>query len=162
MCLATRITKSHEFFSTAIRVFGVSALAELWKKSQRSIYRWAADMDFCEETTRNPIELLSVMMERFLELGRKDVVDDVLRLIVEPLGYNLSEKEVRSTKSVWSEMMDINIAVGQLSERLQEIMEDGNMTDKERLTISALADTLIKETMDMKEVIRQESLENIL
>lgn len=52
--------QTHQIFSAAAKILGLDFMADLWKKSHRQIYRWGADDDFCEEVTRNPLDLMQI------------------------------------------------------------------------------------------------------
>ncbi len=154
------IKKTHQFFSAANTILGVSEMVKLWNKSQRQIYTWAADPDFTEHNGKNPLDLLRATMRRLQEAGRDDVVEMGLRLLTEPLGYEISRMDIQSDKGSASlELMDVTEALGQVASGLRDILEDGEITEEEKIFFSSLVDRLILQAKELKDAIGKEMKE---
>jgi hypothetical protein len=64
---------SWQFFNACRRLLGDSFLQKLFQRSNRQIFRWAADPDFAADTERNPMDRYEVLLSRLMEIGREDV-----------------------------------------------------------------------------------------
>lgn len=150
--------RSHQVFAAADKILGVEFMANLWKKSHRQVYRWGADEDFCEETCKNPLDLLRITLSRLQEVGREDVVEGAARLLLGPLGYEVWQRDACSdTGSVFTELLGLNKRMGELASTYEEVRADGEVTPEEQLAMDIQIDRLVEQTLRFKEAARKES-----
>ncbi|MBU0680126.1 MAG: hypothetical protein KKD73_01770 [Proteobacteria bacterium] len=150
------ITRTHQFWSSAFHIIGKGSLAKTYSVSTRQVERWSADPDFCECISRNPLDLLSVVCRRLLEVGRRDVVEGGLRRLVEPLGYCLRRNKVVSDKeSIAHELIDLDCAKGLLAKTYLEAIKDDEISEDERAALLSRADDMIRDLEEVKDAIRR-------
>jgi hypothetical protein len=157
------ITKTHQFFASANKLLGVHFMTKLWVKCDRTLYRWGADPDHCEEITRNPIDLLRITFHKLQELGRDDVVESALRLLCHGLGYSVRRDNIFSDKgNIILELLDVNAVLGKLSSCVQDVVSDGVITDSEKIKIESHIAALVTQALEMKHAHHNESIESII
>lgn len=150
--------RSHQVFSAANKILGIEFMANLWKKSHRQVYRWGADDDFCEETCKNPLDLLRITLSRLREVGREDVVEGAARLLFGPLGYEVWQRDICSDAgSVFAELLGLNKKVGELASTYEEVRADGEVTQEEQLAVDIQIDRIVEQALRFKDAARKES-----
>ena len=81
-----------QFFHAAKKILGDSFLQKVYKKSLRQIYRWSANPDFCEDTEKNPLDRIKIILGRLVEIGREDVAYSAVQMLAEVLDCELVSK----------------------------------------------------------------------
>jgi len=150
------ITRSFHFFAAAQRLLGEEYLASLWKRGVATIYRWGANPDTCDDTGRNPLDLLQITLSRLEEIGRSDLVEGALDLLAEPLGYRVEARHIRSDKnSATREVLDVNTALGQVAQLLNDCLADGRIDDDERERLMPVAVKLVRQASELLDAIQK-------
>jgi len=144
------ITRSCQFWSTTMKLCP-ERLGTLFRVEKRQFYRWAADPDFCGETSRGPDLLLRSLYKHLLELGREDVVAGSLRVICGPLGYDVVKRDVACDHCMTGEVLDVQAALGRVAETVNDAMRDGKADWKEKREILALVDELSRQVAELKD-----------
>lgn len=148
------ITKPHHVFAAAQHLLGEDFLASLTKKSVTQIYRWSADPDRCDQVSRNPMDILAIILDRIQELGREDVVEASLRVLAAPLGYHVQAREIRSDKnSAQREGNDCMVALGRAVQLLDESLEDGKIDEEECDKILPEALNLVRQAHELVDAL---------
>jgi len=151
----SHITRSYQFFSAALRLLGEDLLRTIWGRSTTQVYRWGADPARCDDVNRNPIDLLSLTLERMQELGRDDIVEGALRVLITPLGYDVRPKEIFSDKGATGETFDVNIALGKVSEMLSECLADRRIDEDERERLMPVVAQLVRQASELLDAINK-------
>ena len=147
------IIKSHQFWSAARSILSPEFLVKVWVKGRRQIFRWGADPDYCGDTSSNPIEQLRRTLAALSEVGREDVVSAALRILVEPLGYEIRHFVVEpETESIVSELMDVEEELGRFCRLYKDALADGIDAD-ERAELKAQVSALEQQVRELKSVI---------
>lgn len=154
------IIRTHQFWSAAYRVLTPGLLAKIWKKSQRQLYRWGADPDYCEDCRRNPIDLLRITCERLLEAGRPDVAEAALALLAEPLGYEVKKSVIDSDSgSINLELLDVESSLGDFCRDYRDALEDKRLDPKERARLILQTNRLQRQVSELKAALRLEQVD---
>ncbi len=149
------ITRTHHFWSSAYAIIGKAILAKIYKVSHRQIERWGADPDFCVSAAANPIDRIRAVCVRLIELGRRDVVEGGLLLLLNPLGYDLMRQEICTDKgSIALELLDVASEAGKLSNAYLTANEDHNISADEQVALRSLADNLGVQVEQLKDAIQ--------
>ena len=136
----TFITTTHRFWSAANKILTPSFIANIYKICLRQAQRYGADPKYCADTSRNPLDLLLIIMESLQEAGRPDAAYAGLNLLADPLGYTIKPKEIYSDKgSICLELMDVNTALGNFCAHYQDKAHDG-LDQEERTELTLLLD----------------------
>lgn len=150
--------RSHQVFSAANKILGVEFMANLWKKSRRQMYRWGADDDFCEEISKNPLDLFHTMLRRLQELGRDDIVEGSARLLYGTLGYEIQQREGYSdADSGLTELLSLTRKLGELASTYEEVRADGMITKDEQIAVDFRVDRIVDQALRFKDAVRNET-----
>ncbi len=149
------IVRTHQFWSAAHRILTPGLLTKIWKKSQRQIYRWGADPDYCEDCRRNPIDLLRVTCERLMEAGRSEVAEAALVLLAEPLGYEVKQKDIRSDSgSINLDLLDVEAALGDFCADYREALSDQVLDARERAELVRCMDRVSRQIYELRDALQ--------
>jgi len=152
------IKQTSQIFSIINKIVGTKIHAKCWGVGERHVYRWGANSDYCDDCGRNPIDRLITALKRVDELGRDDAVESVLEYIVGLFGYKLihNESAVCSDKqSATLEILDVNSALGDITQKLQQSLMDGKIDEDERSGLLQSTSNLIRQAMELKDAIYQ-------
>jgi hypothetical protein len=118
------ILKSHQFFHACRRILGQAVMGSIYKRSDRQLYRWAADPNFCEDHERNPIDSLKIVLERLCEMGREDVALGGVEILASVFNCRVAivprSPAQENSKSLAEECLDDLPAVAQYHEALMK------------------------------------------
>lgn len=149
------ITRTHLFWSSASTIVGKEILAKIYKISHRQIQRWAADPNYCSQTAANPIDRLGAVLTRLIELGRRDVVEAGLILLLEPLGYTMMHQCNKSDKgSIALELVDVASEAGKISCAYLDANADQDISPDEQAALLNLANNLAGQVEQLKDAIK--------
>ncbi|KKL62276.1 hypothetical protein LCGC14_2186840 [marine sediment metagenome] len=102
-------------------------LQSLYTRSSRLVYAWAANPRDCDETARNPIDRIRLMLEALDDEGYGDYARAAIDYMAEPLGCHCAEKSgAKSDKgTVDGEIADLASAVGNVADHIRDFVEKG-------------------------------------
>jgi len=152
-------TKTFQMFAACNKILTEMEVGKLFHVGSRAAYSWSANPAYCQNTTRNPIDRLMGLLRAVQEMGRDEVVHGILYYIGDDLGYKVYKNvdAVKSDKgSVVLELLDINVALGELSEKTQESLKDFKVDAQERLELLESASALIRQGMEFQAVLEDQ------
>lgn len=85
-------TETWQLYKAAREELGTAFMSKLYHRSKREVYRWSADPDFCEDTSRNPLDRLITLCRALFSAGRGDVVTNTLRMCADALGFEVNPR----------------------------------------------------------------------
>lgn len=83
---------ARQYFSAVMHILGKPYLVKQYAVCERTVYKWGADPNHCEETKPNPLERLIRIQRCLCERGRDDVALSAATLVCKPLGYEPQKK----------------------------------------------------------------------
>ena len=78
-----------EWYSGAIYHLGKSVVLKIWNCSGRTLERWSADPAYAESTTKNPLGMLGITLEKLMEKGRADFARSAVDYLAAIVGCSL-------------------------------------------------------------------------
>lgn len=113
--------KSWQFFTTCRRLLGDSFLQKLFKVSLRQIQRWSADPAFAEDTDRNPVDRIEVLLSRLMEIGREDVARAMVSRLAIAVDCELQclDSVMPDGKTLSEELLDDHMPLAQFHEAVR-------------------------------------------
>lgn len=148
------IKRTHQFWSAASHILGKETITKTYQVVPRQVQRWSADPDHADQTSRNPIDLLLIVMTRLLEMGRVDIVEGGLRRLVEPLGYSIRANHATTDQgSIALELLDVSRCAGNIADCYLEANRDRKITPDDQAELLARADEMIRQVEELKDAI---------
>lgn len=122
-------------------------LQQIYRRSVRLVTYWAANPRYCNETKRNPLDRIRIMLEELDAAGYGDYARAAVDYISEPLGgeFSCQQKSKSDKGNIDSEAADLSVAAGTLIGGIREALEDGQLDTAERISIKQMARDAIKE-----------------
>lgn len=153
--LGSYFTRTHQIFSASAKVLGKTYLHKLWNRSEREIYRWGADPDHCQDTAKNPLDLLRIQLERLQEVRRDDIVQAAATILFAPLGYSVQPTDIHSDRGTpEAEFLDVSAEMGKLADVLRISLADDRIDADERMALTEQANRLIQQCEELKDAVR--------
>ena len=88
-----------EWYSGAIYHLGKSTVLKIWNCAGRTLERWSADPAYAESTTKNPLGMLGITLEKLMERGRADFARSAVDYLSAIVGCTLvCDGEIRPDK----------------------------------------------------------------
>lgn len=139
--------ESWQIYHIAMKKLPPGRLQQIYSRSCRLVTYWAANPRYCNETKRNPLDRIRIMLEELDAAGYGDYARAAVDYISEPLGGEFScSKTAESDKgNVDGEAADLSVAAGTLIGGIREALEDGKIDTAERISIKQWARDTIKE-----------------
>ena len=82
-----------QFFHACRKILGDTCLQKIYKRSNKQIYRWSANPDFCEDVEKNPLDRLIVLVRKLAEVGREDIAFAGVRILADVLDCEVVPRE---------------------------------------------------------------------
>jgi len=149
-------TKTYQMFAACNKILSHVEVGKLFNVGSRTVYRWGANATYCSSACRNPLDYVMDLLSSVQEMGRDEIVHGILYYMCDELGYKVYKNEdaVKSDKgSVVLELMDINVALGELSGRTQAALKDFRIDADERIELLEFSSRLIRQGMEFKAVL---------
>jgi len=136
---------SHQIFKVAIQHLPKGRIQKIYTQKQRQVYKWAADPRFCEETARNPIDRIRILLDEINIAGYGDYAREAIDYMAAPLGGRFTDAEVsRAEKGVKGEIVDVAVSTGILFNLVRKA-ENGGLDAADRIRIKGAARKAIQE-----------------
>jgi len=128
-----------EWFSGAIYHLGKTVVLKIWNCSGRTLERWSTDPAYAESTTKNPLGMLGITLEKLMERGRADFARAAVDYLAAIVGCTLvCDGEIHPDKDTLAdECLDDLPALAELHKAL--------LNDSPRAEVRELARKLINE-----------------
>jgi hypothetical protein len=139
--------KSWMVYKAAIKYLPSGAIQNIFRKSTRLIYMWAANPEECEVVARNGLDRMRMFLDALDTYGGGDIAREAIDYLAEPLGGHFAPfgNEVSDRQDVDGELADLFSAGGIFSAKLREALSDGTITPAERITIKEHARQVARE-----------------
>lgn len=148
------IKRTHQFWSAASHVLGKEIITKTYQVEARQVQRWAADPDFAAQTSRNPIDLMVIIMTRLLEIGRRDIVEGGLRRLAEALGYSIKANDAHTDQgSIALELLDVSRGIGDLANSYLTANRNNKISKDEQADLLSRADEVIRQLEELKDAV---------
>jgi len=134
--------KSHQIFHIVRKTLSDGIIHDIFGKSSRLIYMWAADPRHCEFTRRNPLDQIKEMFDALDDYGRDDVVLAALEYMAGDLPFTISSDTATAVSDkgcVDGEVADLAVALGHLSEAVRDAVSDKTIEADELIRIKRSA-----------------------
>lgn len=137
--------KSHQIFKIALHHLPKGRLQKIYTQKTRQIYKWAADPRFCEETARNPIDRVRILLDEINIAGYGDYAREAIDYMAAPLGGRFTDVDpATSDKDISGEIVDVAVSTGILFNLVRKA-ENGGLDAADRIRIKAAARKAIQE-----------------
>ena len=133
--------ESWKIYHVALKKLTPGKLQKIYRRSSRLVSYWAADPRYCEETKRNPLDRIRVMLEELDLAGAGDYAQAAIDYMAAPIGGHFAFKEqaISDKGTIEGETADIAIALGKLADEVRFAMEDDKISTVERIRIKKYA-----------------------
>ena len=117
---------SWQIFRIANRHLPKGRFQKIFTQSSRHLYRWAADPRCCEQTAKNPIDRIRILLDEINIAGYGDYARAAIDYMAEPLGGRfIDTNPARSDKgTVDGEIADVAVSIGSLSDLIRSSLAD--------------------------------------
>ena len=150
--------ESWQIFHAIKEALGKEYLLQLFGyRNARVIYAWCSDPKVCESASPNPIDKLQTLFEDLNSIGKRHLALAAVKCLARPLGFEVRDPREHHTdkEDPNLEFMDVVNAIGGLSKALQSALEDGVLTESEKVQIIEGVDEAIKQLMQLKDAVRK-------
>jgi len=89
--------KSWQFWNATRKILGETFLSKLYRRCPRQLYRWAADPAFTSDIEKNPIDHITIVLERLAEIGRDDIARSAISIMAGVIGCEVVRAESNFT-----------------------------------------------------------------
>lgn len=139
--------ESWQIYHVALKKLPAGTLQNIYRRSCRLVNYWAADPRYADETKRNPIDRIRLMLAELDTAGYGDYARAAIDYMAEPLGGEFAIKSgVKSDKGcVDGETSDCMIAMGKLADEIRFALADDELDSAERIRIKEYARKLNEE-----------------
>lgn len=133
--------QSWVIYHVALKRLPPGKLQKIYRRSARLVNYWAADPRYCEETKRNPIDRIQVMLEELDLAGAGDYARAAIDYMAAPLGghFAFKERAISDKGTIEGEAADITIALGKFVDEVREALADDDISTVERIKIKECA-----------------------
>jgi len=150
------IADSKTFFRASRKAMSPRGMAEIWGVKSRQAYRLGADPASCSDTCEDPMAKLIKHLARLRDIDRRDILEEGLRLLADPVGYTVGVTSVATDRnSAYRELLDVNREIGELSHFIQLLIEENNVEEDYKRKILRQADAAIRQLLQLKDAIRK-------
>lgn len=147
--------QSSIIFNLARKKLPAGTVQEIFSRSTRLVDYWAADARYCEETRRNPLDRVRMLLDELDSAGYGDYARAAIDYMAEPLGGRFCDTETaRSDKgTVAGEVMDATICLGELAGTVEKALADSQLSDREKVEIKGAARRLVVQIEQLLDVV---------
>ena len=147
--------QSSIIFKIARKKLPAGTVQGIFSRSTRLVDYWAADSRYCEETRRDPIERIRMLLDELDSAGYGDYARAAIDYMSEPLGGRFCDAETaKSDKgTVAGEVMDASICLGSLAQTIDAALADNRISDKEKIEIKGEARRLVVQIEQILDVV---------
>ena len=150
--------ESWQIFHAVKEALGKEYLLQLFGyRNARAIYAWCANPKTTDYYSPNPIDKLQTLLEDLNALGYRHLALAAIRCLARPLCFEVRDPREHCTdkEDPNLEFLDVVNAIGSLSRSLQEALEDGTLTEREKAQILDGVDEAITQLMQLKDAVRK-------
>lgn len=143
--------ESWKIYHVALKKLPQGKLQQIYRRSARLVNYWAADPKYCEETKKNPLDRIRIMLDELDNAGAGDYARAAIDYMADPLGGCFAEKypAVSDKGCVDGESVDLSIAGGKLIDEIRFALADDVIDDVERMRIIEYARKLNREVDEL-------------
>lgn len=147
--------ESSLIFKVARKKLAPGILQGIFTRSTRLVDYWAADARSCNETRRNPIDRVRLLLDELDSAGYGDYARAAIDYMAAPLGGRFSDtaQAVSDKGTVAGEVMDATIGMGHLAGTIEAALTDGRLEEKEKIEIKGAARRLVVEIEQLLDVV---------
>lgn len=143
--------ESWQIYHIALKKLPRGRLQQIYRRSARLVTYWAANPYYCDETKRNPLDRIRLMLDELDGAGYGEYARAAVDYIAEPLGGEFICKHTAESDkgSVDGEAADLSVAAGTLIGGIRQALEDGRLDAAERISIKQMSRDAIKEIEEL-------------
>ena len=148
--------ETHEIFKASIKILGRPYLSKLWGKSIRHLYAWAADPEFCEYRSQDPLKKINIMLSDLQKQGHLQVVESALSLMTRNLNYDVISAKLENKKnkdSFVSEFFKTIFIMGSLANKMAEYNKKKPVSEKDKNEIKTFIEEIKRRLISMEQTI---------
>ena len=147
--------QSSIIFKIARKKLPAGTVQGIFSRSTRLVDYWAADSRYCEETRRNPIERIRMLLDELDSAGYGDYARAAIDYMSEPLGgcFTCTTPSTSDKGTVAGEVMDATICLGNLAKIIEEALADNQISDREKVEIKGEARRMVVQIEQILDVV---------
>lgn len=123
--------ESWQVYHVARKKLPKGMLQSIYRRSTPMVSMWAANPDYCENTARNPLDRIRLMLEEMDAAGCGEYARWAIDYLAGPLGGRFAPMaaDTASDKgTVDGEVTDIAIAMGRLADAVRAVWDVGDLS----------------------------------
>jgi hypothetical protein len=147
--------QSSIIFNLARKKLPPGTVQAIFSRSTRLVDYWSADPRTCEETRRNPLDRVRMLLDELDSAGYGDYARAAIDYMAEPLGGRFCDTSPAASDkgTVAGEVMDATICLGQLAGTIETALSDRCLSDREKIEIKGAARRLVVQIEQLLDVV---------